>query len=457
MHKTEQFVGLGIRSAESRYLLAATPHATYRSSAMSQAPARPADPLGWCRMLALLFFGLTLIRLGIPTTPYFDEVHYLPAARAILELSEPLNREHPLFGKQLIALGIVLFGDNAIGWRIISAIAGSVALYAAMRALWFGSCDRFATIALGILLATGFHLIIHARIAMLDVFMVAFCLIALWQFAKAIREPENGRLRLAVAGAALGLAMGSKWNAAALAILPGISFLVIRWQACGFSRLLNTRGAPVPGVGLPEAAVWLGILPLAVYAATFIPAFFYAKDAVSPDDLIAFQHVILDLQQGVKGAHPYQSNWEDWIINRRAIWYLWDPVDGAQRGVMLIGNPLTMLLGLPALLWCAWVGIFRGRRDALAVAVLFAVSFGFWIIAAKPVQFYYHFFLPSCFLLAALALVLGETWKRGQVWPGPVVLASSAAIFGYFYPILTAAALAGPGSFKNWTWFDSWI
>ncbi len=424
---------------------------------MNQAPPRPHDPLGWCLLLTLAYFGLTLIRLDIPTQPFFDEVHYLPAARALLELSEPLNREHPLLGKQFIALGIWLFGDNAFGWRIFSALAGSVALLAAMRAFWLASCDRFATIVFGMLLATGFHLFVHSRIAMLDIYMVAFCMIALWQFAGAIREPEKGRWRLALSGIALGLAMGSKWNALIFAAVPGITFLIIRLQSRGLFDLFSKRGAPVPGVGLPEAALWLGLVPLAVYAATFVPAFFYKVDPLTPGGLIAFQQTILDLQQSVKGAHPYQSDWFDWIINRRAIWYLYEPIDGAQRGVMLIGNPLTMLLGFPAVIWCAFTGLFKGRRDAAGVAILFAVTFGFWIVAAKPVQFYYHYFLPSCFLLAALALALSEFWKHGRKWVCWLVISGSVAMFAYYFPVLSAAPLGGADAFNNWAWFDSWI
>ncbi|MCB2089745.1 MAG: phospholipid carrier-dependent glycosyltransferase, partial [Sphingomonadaceae bacterium] len=122
----------------------------------------------------------------------------------------------------------------------------------------------------------------------------------------------------------------------------------------------------------------------------------------------------------------------------------------------LLGNPLTMLLGLPALLWCLWAGIVQRRRDTLAVFVLYAASLGFWIIAAKPVQFYYHYLLPSCFLLIALALALDALWQRGKRRLPIAALVASCALFGWFYPILSAAPLEGPGSFAHWMWLDSW-
>ena len=88
---------------------------------MSQAPAKPDDPIGLSLLMALGFAGLCAINLAIPSKPYFDEIHYLPAARELLERGLYINREHPLFAKQLIALGIALFGDNPLGWRIFSA------------------------------------------------------------------------------------------------------------------------------------------------------------------------------------------------------------------------------------------------------------------------------------------------------------------------------------------------
>lgn len=422
---------------------------------MSQAPPHPRDPLAWTVLLSLVFLGLCLVRLGVPSQPYFDEVHYLPAARALLEGEAWLNREHPLLGKELIALGIALLGDNPWGWRLLSTLAGAGALFASMRALWFAAQSRFAALACGLLLASGFLLFVHARIAMLDGFMVFFLGLAAWQFAGACREPERGRRRLAIAGLALGLALAAKWTAASVAMLPGLAFLGVRWAAGRRRLLLSRRGGPVPGVTLVEAFVWLGAVPLLVYLLTYLPCYWLEPDEMARRGILGLHRHMVELQANVIEPHPYQSTWPQWLLNWRAIWYLYENVDGAQRGVLLIGNPLTMLAGLPALAWCAWAGI-RGRADALAVALIFAASLGLWIVAAKPVQFYYHYLVPSMALLAALALALDEWWKRGHRALPLGVLAASCAAFAWFYPILSAAPLAGPQAFAEWMWLDSW-
>ena len=105
------------------------------------------DPLLACLGLTLGFALLCLWRLWLPGGPYFDEIHYLPAARELLTGFDYRNPEHPPLGKEIIAAGIALFGDNAWGWRIFSALAGALALFAGMRALWHTSRSRDAVLA----------------------------------------------------------------------------------------------------------------------------------------------------------------------------------------------------------------------------------------------------------------------------------------------------------------------
>lgn len=429
-------------------------------------PLRPRDPLAWVAALTGLFAVLTGWRLAIPSIPYFDEVHYLPAAREILALftqgqgAYP-NREHPLLAKELIALGMGVFGDNPLGWRIMPWLCGVLAYFAAVRALWHASADRFATLAFAVLLATGFHLFIHARIAMLDMVMVAGLCVAAWQFAGACAQPETGRRRLALTGIAIGCALGAKWNAIPLAMVPGLTFFIARALAGRRRLLLSRRGAPVPGVTLVEAFVWLGIVPLVVYAATFLPGYWLAEplhpSPLAEKGLIGFHRDIFALQSQLMTPHRYMSTWSQWVLNLRGIWYLYEPIDGAQRGVLLIGNPLTMWLGLPALVWCLVAGAWRRDWARLGAVIGYAVSLGFWIVAPKPVQFYYHYFVPSFFLLAALALTCSDLRRlpRGR-WLAWAIPAASAAVFAWFFPIIAALPLTRADGYVTWMWLNGW-
>jgi dolichyl-phosphate-mannose--protein O-mannosyl transferase len=436
--------------------LASIASAQYPSRPMSAMPEHPRDPTGWTTAIAFGFFLLCMLRLTIPSHLYFDEIHYVPAARKLLALV-PANQEHPMLAKEIIAAGIALLGDNPWGWRFFSLIAGAITLLAFMRAMWFTTLSRFATIAGGLLVSSGFALYIQSRIAMLDIFMAAFLMLAVWQTAAVMRLQTGARWRLALTGMFLGCAIACKWNAAPIAFLIAFGFFIMRIEDVGGAFLTSRRGRPVQGIHFLEAMFWLCVVPVLVYFATFTPMAFYHSDPVPFRGFIHFQKTMVDLQESVRKPHLYQSQWLQWIANWRPIWYLYEVTDGARRGVLLLGNPFSMLAGLAAFAWCAFVGVFRRRWDALAIALFYAVSIGFWMIAAKPVQFYYHYMVPSFFLMAALALALDELWKKGRKRWALAALALAFGMFAWFFPILSSAPLhGGQKSYETYTWLQSW-
>ena len=416
------------------------------------------DPWRWCAGIATAFLALLWVRLHIPGKIYFDEVHYVKAARVLLTMARPQNAEHPMVGKEILAAGLKLFGDTPKAWRIMPALFGTLGLFAFSRSLWFASQRRLATIAGTLLLATDFAWFIQSRIAMLDIFMASFMMLALWQLAAAVRLPQQGRWRLALAGVFLGLSMGAKWSAIGPAVVPGLVFLGCKLKDHGKRFLIARAGGPVPGISLIEAALWLGAVPLLAYFISFAPTFYYAQNPVDPWHMIDHHRTMIRMQDSVVKTHLYMSVWWQWVLDYRPIWYLYEPVDGAQRGILLLGNPIAMWSGLPALFWCLWRGFRNDRKDMLAFAALYLVSIGMWIGNGKPVQFYYHYLLPGSFLMACLALALDDVWRRTDRWRwlAAATMAGTLLAFVWFWPIISAAALAGKKSYVTWMWLDSW-
>lgn len=421
------------------------------------APGTHRDPRLWCLAITLGFLALVLHRLGTPSKTMFDEIHYLPAARRLIALTSRLNPEHPLLAKELIALSMRLVGDTPFGWRLPNALLGALGLYAAMRALWWASLSRTATLLFGFLLATNFIWFVLSRIAMLDMAMASMLALAFWQGAMAWRTGK--RVHLALCGVFLGLSLGGKWNGVPLLVVPGLLFAWDRWYALEGRRraFLTARDAgPLPGVSLLEAAVWLGLVPLLSYFASFAPAFFYKVQPLTLAKLIPWQGYMLQLQDSVIKPHPYMSRWWQWVFNVRPIWFFYEKWDGAQRGVLMLGNPFTMLAGLPALAICAWHGTVRDDRLRGGLVMLYGAALVFWALNGKPVQFYYHYALASVFLMAALAVVLADWWEQRRRWPGALAVVLSGMMFIGFYPILSAGALPRKDSYKDYTWLKSW-
>ena len=143
---------------------------------------------------------------------------------------------------------------------------------------------------------------------------------------------------------------------------------------------------------------------------------------------------MLALQTQVLSPHTYQSNWPDWVTNTRAIWYFYEPVDGVQRGVLMLGNPLTMLLGIPALIWCLFTGITNREWPRIAMVTGYLASLGLWFIAEKIgailLPLFYPTFLSvgragsgvrSSMAQRAPLYAIGDAWRQ----PGYVCLVLS--------------------------------
>lgn len=396
---------------------------------------RGAGADGWRTpmLLALVAQALFTWRLGTPATMVFDEIHYVPAARALIELSGPVNIEHPLFGKTLIALGIKLLGDTAVGWRAMSTLAGTATIVA-VYAIVLGLTGRARAALFGGVMAIAMGtVLVQARIAMLDGFMAALvaagyaCL--LWALKR------RGFWALWLTGAVLlGLAVGTKWAAVPYVAFACIGVLVLRGRA-GF---------------VPAAA--LGLVAILVYFATFAPAFFYPSP-MRFGDLIPFQFDMLDRQRQVLPPHTYQSDWWTWPIMLRPIWYLWEPVEGVQRGILLLANPVLAWGGLVLVAVLAWRA-FADRSLRLAAPVaLWLGSVLVWAVIPKSLGFYYYHYLSTIWLVIVVAVAVDRLRiRRLDEWIATAAIGMAA----WFWPIWTAAPQDSAG-FARYAWFDSWV
>ncbi|WP_144095664.1 phospholipid carrier-dependent glycosyltransferase [Croceicoccus sediminis] len=416
---------------------------------------RERDPLGWMLLITLIFAGLALWGLAEVAIPIFDETHYLPASRAWVAGEILLNPEHPVLGKQMIALSIQMLGDNPGGWRAGSVLFGVLTLFAVMRMTWLASGSRFAALAAGVLVSTNFLLLVQSRVAMLDIYMLGFLMLGCWSLVAA-GTGRHVRARVILAGLLFGLSLAVKWNAAPVIAFAGLCVFIgnLRAKFTGARR-------PLGDMTIVEAFVWLGLLPVAVYLASFTTI--WLLDSPNPrfTGPVSWQGYMLDLQESVKKDHPYMSRWWQWVIDWRPIWYFYEEYEGAWRGMLFLGNPLTMLTGLAALAGCLWLGLVRGRMDCLMAVGAWGAALALWIAAPKPVQFYYHYLISAQFLMVALALAVDHWVWRNPPWrlhrrAAPAFLAASTLFFVYFLPILTTQPLAGKNSFVEYAWFTNW-
>ncbi|WP_230772587.1 phospholipid carrier-dependent glycosyltransferase [Sphingomonas sp. Leaf4] len=388
--------------------------------------------------------ALFLWGLGRPGKLSFDEVHYVPAARTLLALAFPANTEHPLVAKAMIAAGIALFGDNPWGWRIMGTIAATatvLGVFAGLHLLFRRTHVAAFGAGLALLNQT---LFVQARTAMLEVYLGAFLTLAIAALLWSMRGRPAPRLTLAAV--LFGLAVGVKW--AAVPYVAGAGLLLVWSKTGGRDRWPGLRV-------VPALAILFGV-SIATYFATFTPAFFYAQEPLTFGRLLPFQWEMYQRQTQVLAPHPYQSSWWSWPLLLRPIWYFYEPDGGVQRGVLLLGNPAIMWGGLAAVALCLWTGVKRRSSALTGVALLWIGSIAVWAVIPKSLGFYYYYHLSGIWLCLALAAAFHAygkgRWRHADEWFGYLAI----ALFVYFYPILSAAALAGPQSFNRWMWFPGW-
>ena len=404
----------------------------------------------------------TLLLIGI-TTPdkfVFDEVHYVPAARQMLEPAMPqpmLNPMHPPLAKQVIALSIHVFGDNPLGWRYPGTLFGAlsiVAIYLCGLALF--RCQAPA-LAASVIAFFDQMLFVIARTAMLDVFALGFGQLGIAAFLFGFRRTRP-HLCFALAGLAFGLAGACKWSglfplATSIVIIAAIR-LMQGWrtefgdpQACDWYR-----PDLWPDFRSYHFALCFVLVPAAAYFSSFIALFGF-----SLADIIEAQgRIFSDNTTTALGGHTYMSSWPSWPFLVRPVWFLFDNLgNGAIAAVVCLGNPLVLWPALLALVVCARDFIVARRWDAFLVVAFYAGPYLAWALLPRTLGFIYYY-LPSA-ATASLALVYALRRGRMPAWPlwGFVVLAGAG--FAAMLPVSAAFIGTSMRTFQRLMIFQNWI
>ena len=128
------------------------------------------------RELILIWLAIHLLLITQPNAPVFDEAYYTQAARDLLK-GVASNIEHPFLGKAWGALGILLFGDNSFGWRIVIIVFGALTLYIFYQLACRYLSERMALLASAYL---GFdHMFFtHSSLFLLEIPALFFAILA---------------------------------------------------------------------------------------------------------------------------------------------------------------------------------------------------------------------------------------------------------------------------------------
>ena len=145
-------------------------------------------------------------------------------------------------------------GDNAVGWRVGSAIAGSLTLAAIMLLTYALLHSVEYMVIAGLLTIFDNFLFVMSRIAMLDAFLMLFLFWGYLFFLAGMATEYDRRTRsicLVLSGTFFGLATACKWNGLfSIAALTCIGFIVYLRQRNFSLPLFLVSFSVVPSIGL---------------------------------------------------------------------------------------------------------------------------------------------------------------------------------------------------------------
>jgi dolichyl-phosphate-mannose-protein mannosyltransferase len=469
--------------------------------------SRRGAPSWWPRPLVLILAatalagGLRFWHLSSPHDYVFDEVYY--AKDACLDAGYPFREcglesdaeqtfgVHPPLGREILSVGVNLFGNRPFGWRVASAVFGtlSVLLTAILAYLLFGG--GWGGVA-GLLLATEALNFVQSRLAMLDILLTTFVVAGFlflvldrrWADRRttpvfATVRPEAGPPAEArpdlifspvfrpwrfAAGVAFGAAVATKWSA--VPALLGAIGLGLAWEV---GRRKDARAERPVWEAIRDESfglfLFLVIVPGAVYLASYTR--YFVEEGFSLFKWFEVQQGMARFSLELRATHAYSSRAWSWPLLIRPVAYYYkggsNPSTSAE--ILGLGNPVIFWGFLLAVPWLVVDWIRRRDWRPGLILVAFASQYVPWFFVART-AFLFYMTPMTPFMVLGVTYGLRELWdvqsrstdRVVRPFRALVVLLVLAAVgmFVFFFPVLTGWKF----SYESWRlrmWFKTWI
>lgn len=421
-------------------------------------------------LIAIASFILRLFNLASIKSLIFDEVYYVDGARDFLKYGVEVNGSqpefvvHPPVGKWMIASGIRVFGDNALGWRFTTALVGSLMiLIVALIAHRLFYSPVLTALASGLMAIDGLALV-HSRTALLDNFLAFFILLATYFFLSR---------KYWWSGIFLGLALATKWSA--------IYFIVIFGLIALYRAFAHHSGKDLIRPTLSRISAF-GLLPVAVYISSWWGWFASSRGwdrnhSSNPISSFIFYHnEMLNFHTGLTEKHPYQANPWSWLIMGRPTSFFYETpttcgTSSCSQEVLALGTPLLWWFGTVALsiVFGFWVRSLLTRNFDPAVTIIIAgLSAGYlpWFFFQQRTVFSFYAIVFQPFMILALVycarlFLTSQRRKSDRAYRlGEFALLGIFTLvainFIYFLPLYLGQTI----TYESWMahmWFKSWI
>lgn len=415
---------------------------------------------------------------------YFDEIYHVRNAIEIVNGQFMYPSVHPLLGTNIIAFFILLFGNNPFAWRIggvLFSIAMLPIVYLLSKRLF--NTTRYCTIST-LLFALDFMHLTTARIATLEPFSIFFIILMYYfmslYFYTSFLDTKflQQLIYLLACGISTSLAIATKWTGCYSAVGIAIIFFInfgtrikeyliakkkfkqkiyvdnIEEKLC--HKIINYYPRYLIITIIFNILVFI-LLPILTYLFVHIIDHIW-RDSFSISNMIKQIQYTYNYHINLQATHPFQSQWYQWILNIRPIWYYIKRIDNYAYSITCMSHPLITLACFSSLIYSIYLYI-RHKAKITSLTIIFI---GFlsallpWMLVQRCV-FAYHFYPSTLFYILILVYMIRylelkyKTYKITKIF-----IIVSIIIFIIFLP-----ATCGFETYQSYlngflTWLPSW-
>jgi dolichyl-phosphate-mannose-protein mannosyltransferase len=230
---------------------------------------------------------------------------------------------------------------------------------------------------------------------------------------------------------------------------------------------------------LAMCIVFFVIIPAIIYILSYIPyAMAEAHNGRSMWSVIwENQSYMYGYHKGVTQSHPFQSNWWQWPVMYRPMWYYnnTDLPAGISSTISAMGNLAVWWVGIITFLLGGVTALYKKHKYMLIVYTAAACQYFVWILITRTV-YIYHFYSTVPFMIftivymmkcmidmyndPARAVKIGRitlmmSRKKVMIWLSVFYLVVVAAMFILFYPAISGFEVSTKW-IKALKWFSTW-
>lgn len=373
--------------------------------------------------LLLAYFVYYFHGIGWVDFPFWDENIYINTARAILSTHKPYpTPDHPPFGKELLALGIRIFGDNPVGWRFFAVLSGAVSCTLVSYLVYRIGKNLGVALFVAALLFFEPLWVVHFRLGQLDAPLTALLLTAT---TLTYVFYASDRLRLWIlypTALTLGLALSTKFlTLVFMPVLGGLALARLWREEKRWKKIFH-------------AAAVLTVLPILVLLGTYRALGYNTTEAVEEIKFIIVWHKF------AQGPRPYFSRWYEWLYIRHPVWYFSKPLEGNKmQSIMATGN-FVLWIGAELGTLYSLIRFWR-RPEILALSAAIGLQ---WLLYSQKPSTYIHYMteiLPFLFILMGVAIAdlfdrWGQKYRRLLQIDLAVYFMAAAIVFWNYQPFI---------------------